>query len=635
MKKIALIFLLFYLTQHMVNAQSKNEVYTHLPFGSVKPLGWVKEQMEKDMNGFVGNLNRLVPDLINDPIYSTGRLDKNSKAKELGNLKEGDMEGDDQYKWWNSETQSNWWDSYVRHALLLDNDVNKKKVTDHIKAILATQDKNGYLGIYSPDTRYKFKGENGEFWAKATLYRYLLAYYEYTKDSETWVALVRAIDDVMRNYPIDTSDPFNVGTAFSGGVAHGLTFTDVLDRMYQLTGDKKYQDYALFMYRNFSDNHSSEEDVQLKNVLNTDYRLKCHGVHTYEHIRPLIVASFNSKELMDEKALDNYLAKVRRVTTKSGGAIGDEWIAERFADATNTGYEYCSIHELMDSYTLLMQKRGDKDLGDLIENIFYNAAMGARHPEKSSIAYLKTDNSYEMTGTKNGQAELHKQTRYKYSPVHQDVAVCCVPNAGRITPYFLQRAWMKQGENTIVANLIIPSVIETEVNWQKVRIENVTDYPYDNSLALNISTQEAVPMKLKVRKPSWTTSVKSNSEYTEDGEFLVFDRIFSGNETINIDFETDVRVIRSDKDERYFAYGALIFAYPIAAKEIEGRKYAEGFTDLMYKPMDDRKYVFLDNNNAKYKNGEINVDLKNKKTGKTENVRLVPFSKTILRQASF
>ena len=50
-----------------------------------------------------------------------------------------------------------------------------------------------------------------------------------------------------------------------------------------------------------------------------------------------------------------------------------------------------------------------------------------------------------MLGTKNGEIEPNrKQTRYKYSPAHQDVAVCCNPNAGRISPYFVQNSWMKK-----------------------------------------------------------------------------------------------------------------------------------------------------------------------------------------------
>ena len=139
-----------------------SEKYQRLPFGSIKPSGWLKVQMQKDMAGFVGNLDKLVPELINDPIYGSERLRKQSKAKDLGNLKSGDAEGEEQYKWWNSETQSNWWDGYIRNAFLLDDRQAIEKVKEYINRILATQDEDGYLGIYDKELRFKFKSENGE-----------------------------------------------------------------------------------------------------------------------------------------------------------------------------------------------------------------------------------------------------------------------------------------------------------------------------------------------------------------------------------------------------------------------------------------------------------------------------------------
>jgi hypothetical protein len=36
--------------------------------------------MQNDIEGFVGNLDQIVPDLINDPIYGSGRLHKNSEV---------------------------------------------------------------------------------------------------------------------------------------------------------------------------------------------------------------------------------------------------------------------------------------------------------------------------------------------------------------------------------------------------------------------------------------------------------------------------------------------------------------------------------------------------------------------------
>jgi DUF1680 family protein len=629
MKKTISILLLFSI--YMTNAQEKLK---YLPFGSIKPIGWLKTQMEKDVNGFVGNLDLLVPDLINDPIYGSGRLHKNSQVKDLGNLKAGDAEGSEQYKWWNSETQSNWWDAYIRNVFLVDDKAGIEKVNQYVKRILATQDDDGYLGIYDAALRYNFNSENGELWSKATLYRGLLAYYEVTQDKKVWQALLKAVDNVIVNYPINNSSPFSSGEKFNGGVSHGLTFTDVLDKMYQLTGDKKYTEYALFLYQDFSKTYQSECDVQLSNILNPNYKLKSHGVHTYEHLRPLIVAAYQNKDL--QKALTIYLERIKNTTTPTGGPIGDEWIAERTADATHTGYEYCSIHELLASYTVLLQKTGNTSIGDDIETIFYNAAQGARNPNYSCIAYLKTDNSYEMLGTKNGEIEPdRKQTRYKYSPAHQDVAVCCNPNAGRISPYFIQSSWMKENENTMVATLLMPNVLETEIKGSKIRIENKTNYPNENAFHFQIQLDKPTTFRLKIRKPSWTTSIITNEKYRVEDDYIIIERTFNKIENIKLEFKTEVIVLTDRKGEHFFSYGSQFYAKEISSLQIKGKEYARGFEDLNYEPLDKTRFKFIENHRATFNNNNIKADLKNIVTNKTETVTLIPFGKTILRQVSF
>jgi len=635
---IKMITVSLFISPFVMNAQDKmvSEKYQSLPFGSIKPLGWLKVQMQKDMAGFVGNLDRLVPDLMNDPIYSTGRLHKQSKAKDLGNLKSGDAGGDDQYKWWNSETQSNWWDGYIRNAFLLDDQQAIEKVKIYITRILATQDADGYIGIYDKELRYKFTSENGELWSKTTLYRGLLAYYECTRDENVWNALVRAVDNVMQNYPVNKSQPFFAGKDFSGGVAHGLTFTDVLDRMHQLTGDQKYSDYAAFLYLNFSENYSSEKDAQLHNILDPNFKMQSHGAHTYEHLRPLIVAAYAKGTTELNNALRIYLERIKVCTTPTGGAIGDEWIGGRQADATHTGYEYCSLHELMDSYSALFQKNGDIKAAEAIETIFYNAAQGSRNPDHSCIAYLKTDNSFEMTGTRNGEVEPgRKQTRYKYSPVHQDVAVCCVPNAGRISPYFLQCCWFKESENTLLTGVLGPNILETTIQNVPVKIEEITEYPYQNHFIFRIKTGKAVSFRLKIRKPEWATSIQTKENYQLEDGYLVFDRKYLTNDQIELEFKADVQVKEDLNHEKYFSYGALIYAKPNKAIEHTGKVYAPGFIDLTYSPTDSSRYEFIINHQARFQDGKISIYLKNKTTKKTEKIELIPLGKTILRQVSF
>lgn len=149
----------------------------HAPLsGKIAPTGWIKQQLEFDLNqGFVGALDNLVPDLIiDDDIYNSHRLTSKDKAKDVGAVAQ-DADWEVQYLWWNSETQSNWWDGYVRHALLVGDALHKQKVENYIERILASQDEDGYLGIYAPDLRYKAQGENGELWRKHHCYACCLA----------------------------------------------------------------------------------------------------------------------------------------------------------------------------------------------------------------------------------------------------------------------------------------------------------------------------------------------------------------------------------------------------------------------------------------------------------------------------
>ncbi len=350
----------------------------------------------------------------------------------------------------------------------------------------------------------------------------------------------------------------------------------------------------------------------------------------------MIVAAYANKNTELKNALSIYLQRIEKATTLTGGPIGDEWIAERTANATQTGYEYCSIHELLDSYTVLFQKSGQAKVGDAIETIFYNAAQGSRNPKHSCIAYLKTDNSFEMLGTKNGKIEPdRKQTRYKYSPAHQDIAVCCNPNAGRITPYFLEKSWLKKGDNTLVASILSPNIIETTINNNPIRIEEITEYPFKNKFTFKIYNQKNSNFTLKIRKPTWATHIETKEKFTLENGFLLLERKFNKEDQVIIEFKAAIIVKEGANHEKYFTFGAQVFAKSIAATEQKGKIYKGDFYDLTYSPKENTKYKFIENNNAKFENNTINLTLKNTSTNQLENVVLVPFGQTVLRQVSF
>ncbi len=620
----------------MVNQVNMKSGFQRISLGDIKPCGWIKEQMQKDLNGFVGHLDRLAPDLfIKDKIYGKDRLTRNIRSKSVGNL-QGQDEWSRQYLWWNSESQSNWLDGYMRHAFLLNDKIYLARIKKQIGYFLSTQDKDGYIGIYAPNLRYHFTGENGELWSKTTLYRALAGYYEATKNKKVLQAMIRAVKNVMKKYPAPASSPFSFNKPYAG-VSHGLMFTDILNELYRFTGDKTYTEYAAFLFSDYNREDVSEKDVQLKNILNKKYKLAGHGVHTYEHLRSLASAYFTTGNSQLKKALSVYLKRIESATTATGGPIGDEWILGRKANGTNTGYEYCSIHELMDSYLFLLQKTGNLQFADKAENIFFNAAQGSRNPLHSSIAYLKTDNSYEMCGTKNGLKEkIKKQTRYKYSPVHQDVAVCCVPNAGRITPYFIQNMWMKDDEG-LIACLFGPN--ESAINFKEknIFIRETTSYPFDFTINFEIEVEHPVEFTLKIRKPGWSKAVTADISFKEEKRFIVIHKKWKGKETFQITFTPALKVNRTHDREVYFSYGPLVLALPIEAEEIITKKYnIPEFYDTHYRPISLKHYRYRKGKIKKEKGRlEFRAELFNTRSRKTEHVILVPVGKTILRQVTF
>lgn len=627
------------------------EALRWVKFGEIKPLGWMKTQMQNDLeNGFVGHLDELAPDLITeDDIYGKDRLTEKVKTKDVGAITDG-KEWAVQFLWWNSETQSNWWDGYICHAILTDDTIALKKVDKYIANKLKTQDRNGYIGIYADDLRYDHKTENGELWAQASLFRGMLNYYEATKDKKVLKAIVQAVDVTMEAYPVNKSTPFKIKKPYAG-VGHGLTFTDVVERLYQLTGDTKYKDYAVFLYKDYDSHPLEEIDIQSNSLLDSKYKFKGHGVHTYEHLRALTLASYYSEDKTYNQALKAYFNKLAEVITPSGSPIGDEWVYQKTAHADSTGYEYCSIHELLDSYSLLLQKSQDSRWADNMEWLLFNGAQGARHPNESSIAYCKTDNSTSMMGALH-KKDLDKKHhhRFKYSPVHQDVAVCCVPNAGRVYPYYIKAMWMKSKKG-LVCNLFGASQLKTKVNGKEVVITQVTHYPFDLSINFQIQIEEENTFEVAIRKPQWANSVdiNANAEIKETNEYIYINKTWKAGDNINISFHTEV-IEHTDLQERKFiSYGPLVFALPLEGKEMEIKQYANtAFHDLHYDFTQDEKqhYQITPNINYQLSTARFNkekpwdkITLKaqmfDPEKKEIKEVTLYPMGGTILRKVSF
>lgn len=628
--------------------QPEPSVFSYLTLGEIKPEGWIKHEMQRDLDGMIGNLDRLIPQIMHDDrIWDRDRIEliqnKNGQISLSRPLARS---------WWSSESQGNWLDGYLRTVLLLNDETHRPRIDSLVNNLLSSQDADGYLGIYGPRIRYHHQNDNGELWAKTAVLRALLGYYEVTGNDRILKAIERAVTNVMENFT-EKNPPFTQIEHFTssryGGLSHGIVFTDVLDRLFQLTGERKYLEYAIFLYRDFSRKTEVKmRDAKLENILDPSWKMVDHGVHVYEFLRPLVLSAYATGNPTLKEAVQIYTARIDSLLTPAGGPSGDEDILGREMDASKMGYEYCSIHEVTDSWSSLLQKSGDASYGDRIERTYFNAGLGARHPQESGICYLKFDNAYSLVGTPylDGLREP-EQTSYRYSPTHVEAAVCCVPMAGRIAPYYVRSMFMKE-KNGLVATLLGPCRLSTHIGKTNVEIEEKTDYPFSNKIDFVITVDKPTEFTLKIRKPAWAKGVQTTIPHTDSNDYLIFKQKWAGMTTLKVKFEQQIEVKTDRNGEKYFCCGALVLASPISGHQVVTKTYpGSDLRESNYYPVAPILYRFPKEVHEDtqimtdpipggiYKSVRINTLLINDDNGRMEKVTLYPVASTILRQVTF
>ena len=342
------------------------EVFEWLPLGAVKPSGWIKAQMVRDLNhGFAGCLGKLCSEASSDIFVS-----------QRNSIHAQNTQNSNGVAWWNGESEGNWRAGYIMMAYLTDDTTSKREADEYVRHILASQEADGYLGAFAPDSRFIHPGE---LWTQACLLRGLLAYSELTENREVLAAVRRSAD-------------LTISTFGSGrmpvpwGENHDLMISDVMERLFQLTGEPRYRDFTLWLYETWSQNVASA-DTSLSSLLDRNVPYVQHGVHTYETIRvPLWLASATGREDFG-RASRNALEKLSRYTESGGSAVSQELISNLAPDPTSTEYEYCATKEAQLTLQSALQKTGVASLGDRIERVWFNDAQGARTADGRAIAY--------------------------------------------------------------------------------------------------------------------------------------------------------------------------------------------------------------------------------------------------------
>jgi uncharacterized protein len=650
MKKLINLFFALCFFSFVTNAQLKT-----LPLNEISLDGWMKDQLARDIStGYISIYDELQPTMQMD-VFGP------EKAKNYSIDQDGNWIARRE-TWWPGEHEGYYADLMVRSAFLTGHQPWLEKSKAKMDYVIKHQEPTGYIGIYDEETRLdNLLNENGEFWSQSRILGALLAYYEYSGKKIYFDAAKKAMDYTIYRYQKSGKTYFNQPNPNGGGLTHGLMIIETLEWFYKLTKDKKYLDFAFWVYEDYSaaEEKVGNTDSQLGKLLDRELMFEDHAVHTCEHYRVPLFLAANTKNPLYKKAVKNAWYKMKRSLNPSGAIATD--VRKHESVAFNYGspdlpFEYCTITELLISFASGMEKKQDADYGDMVERLTFNAAQGSRIPDGSAIIYLGKDNQKDAVGKNN--------FRYQYAACHR--VACCNLQAGKIIPYYAANMWMKSKDNkTIYATLLGASSVSTKVNGVQVNIQEATLYPFENTIKFTISPEKKRKFTLAIRNPSWSKNTKvkcADANVVIENGFIYVTRIWDNGDVCEVVLEEKVEAHRAMNNEFYFSRGALMYSLPIEDERKVTQEFDMGLKNWDIVPKELKEFETISNltvqNNVdiNLRDGNVRFEyIENKdkdinypfdipfgfiktellKQGKPVKVDLHPYGSTILRKTTF
>lgn len=541
----------------MSDLTEKSKFALHqLKAGEVHAKGWLKEQMVEDLReGLPGNLDRINRDLC---------LGMFTPPKALF--------AEEEPSWWPGEQEGYWHEALVHLAFQAGDEAAIRRATDYVEAVLDHQSDDGYIGVYAPEARLRpiddpdYGGQGGELHTQAHIFLTLIAFYEYTGRANVLAAVEKAAQLTMRSYADGIFGRTGERTKIAGGNSHAVTFADPMVQLYRLTGDQDYLEFVRAMVEDYNAYPPRDRDLTRAALSDPALRFEGHGVHTAQSLHMIQAAALLDSEMAPfaEKAA----ARMQQHLTPGGALVGGEMIDGHLGNGNHL-YEYCEQAELLKSLGFLVQYTGDAASADHAARLFFNASQGARLHPLTALQYLSRDDRLDIpTSEEKVASDIRNEgSHFQMSSIIRPS--CCPASSGRPLPYFLATSWMKKSD-TLIAMNPAPCTVDTEINGVRVRISEVTDYPFSDRVVFEINPEHNVSFDLAVRIPfGGVVKVFCAADAQENikNDAVIFSKVWKKGERIELAFDFSVALEpTADKSGLYYRRGALVYGLPFESQ---------------------------------------------------------------------
>ena len=530
------------------------------PLGAIQADGFLRDQLLRGKDGMAGHLWELEPGMIADPFVRKTVVDQWQSGDQLG---------------WGAEISGNYWSGYIRHAFVLNDADMIARATEWVNTMMKRQRPDGYLGTYDEKGADIYDDYNA--WGTACALRGLLAFWEATGREDVLDAVHRCLLWFCETWVGDKKTVYG-----------GPKIIDPLIYCYWYTGDERLLDFAE-EYAEFNCEHDIFSN-SYRSFLEKDFQYQSnHTAGIGNALRlPALLYAATGKEIYlraGERMLELLRKKAMHL---SGGPVScSEYLGPV---GSTTESEYCSFTFYQITYSAYSFITGEAKYGDYMEQMFYNAAQGARKKDEKAIAYMSAPNQiYATTISSDTGGDWQV-----YAPCYP--VSCCPVNAVAVVPEFVSSMLLTDEESNVYVTMYGPC----RLKHGELALRMETRYPFRNRVTIYVEGEGERSLFLRI--PMWsegytvTVNGKKIPVYKNELGYAELRRNWKMGDQVDICFEASVQIIRVDDSDcaaKYpmaFQYGALLFSYhvPERWKEIKGHPVTplpEGWSWYDVKPV--------------------------------------------------
>ena len=505
-----------------------------LPLGSIRPAGWLRQQLEIQADGLGGHLDETWVDVGPNSSWLGGT----GEAWERGPY---------------------FLDGLVPLAYLLDDSRLKAKAQKYVDWILDNAAPSGMIGPRA----------NHDWWPRMVAVKALAQYQEATNDPR--------VIPVLKRYFAYQFDQLPKRPLRDWGKFRSHDEIMVVLWLYNRTGNHQLLDLARLLRRQSYDWQAlfgnfpykapvSAEFLNKKDPGSSglsDLRLSAHGVNNAMAIKASPVWYLLSHSPEDRLAVHRQLAALDRYHGLPNGMFScDEHLGG--LDPSH-GSELCSVVEYMFSLEQSLAILGEPSFGDRLERLGFNALPGAFTDDMWAHQYDQQPNQVECS--------LHRRPWTTNGPESNLFGLepnfgCCTANFHQGWPKFTASLFMLSDNDSLVAAAYSPCDVKTTVRGVPIQVREETEYPFRGTVRMTLNPASPLTAPLLLRIPGWangaTIEVNGKAEPTPaPNTFAQVTRVWNAGDVVTIKFPVAPRVSRWFNQSIAIERGPLVFSYPI------------------------------------------------------------------------